>query len=48
MVISDVIKKIQGFQNKYGDIQIRVMKGEVDVAIESMNFVVDNKTLYLR
>ena len=48
MKISEVIKKLQGFQTIKGDLQVRIIIDKNDVSIDTMDFVTDNQTLYIR
>ena len=48
MKISELIKKLQGFQTIKGDLQVRIIIDENDVSIDAMAFVTDNRTLYIR
>ena len=48
MKISDVIMKLQRIQAIKGDLQVRIIIDENNISIDSMGFVTDKRTLYIR
>ena len=47
MKISEVIKKFQEIQDKYGNVQVRIMIDDDDTSIGLLDYAVKNHTLYL-
>lgn len=47
MKISEVINKLQEIQDKYGDVQVRIMIDDDDTSIGLLDYVVEYHTLYL-
>ena len=46
MTIPEVIKMLQEIQDKYGNVQVRIMIGNNDVSIGLLDYAVKNHTLY--
>ena len=47
MKISEVIKKLKEIQDKYGNVQVRIMIDDDDTSIGLLDYAVKNHTLYL-
>ena len=47
MKISELIKNLQKVQNKYGDVQVRVIIDGYNISIGDLDYAVRGHTLYL-